>query len=305
MGLKKTVVALTLVAFLGSDFAFGIAPALGQSPGTGNGHVPMPSLNGDGVFGRVFPGPSTPTPYQAGPQQPQAQPQQFPTPRLIAPATPNVCQPGGGTRALQTAAAPRSRALEAVPNLLQTGVPTVTQVTVTQGAPSQVSQSPTAPQPAAAHVALPEPEDLSRVEAAFNVDPIRQFAVPIGLNQPASAQQPGALQVAVQPVGQQQPSSGQQQVQPSAQQLLQQPTQGQAMLGPFGAPLRQYGYSMFSASVSTFAPVDDIPVGPDYVLGPGDDVTINVWGAVDSTLVRTVDRNGRIVLPKVGDLRIW
>ena len=305
MGLKKTVVALTLVAFLGSDFAFGIAPALGQSPGTGNGHVPMPSLNGDGVFGRVFPGPSTPTPYQAGPQQPQAQPQQFPTPRLIAPATPNVCQPGGGTRALQTAAAPRSRALEAVPNLLQTGVPTVTQVTVTQGAPSQVTQSPTAPQPAAAQVALPEPEDLSRIEAAFNVDPIRQFAVPIGLNQPASAQQPGALQVAVQPVGQQQPSSGQQQVQPSAQQLLQQPTQGQAMLGPFGAPLRQYGYSMFSASVSTFAPVDDIPVGPDYVLGPGDDLTINVWGAVDSTLVRTVDRNGRIVLPKVGDLRIW
>ena len=62
---------------------------------------------------------------------------------------------------------------------------------------------------------------------------------------------------------------------------------------------------MFAANVSTFAPVDDIPVGPDYVLGPGDDLTINVWGAVDSTLVRTVDRNGRIVLPKVGDLRIW
>src|SRR5206468_2777114 len=189
-------------------------------------------------------GPRPPTPHQGGPQKPQAQPQHFPTRRRLPPATPTVCQPGGGTRAFQTAAAPRSRALEAVPNLLQTGVPTVTQVTVTQGAPSQVSQSPTAPQPAAAPVALPEPEDLSRIEASFNVDPIRQFAVPIGLNQPASAQQPGALQVAVQPVGQQQPSSGQQQVQPSAQQFLQQPTQGQAMLGPFGAPLRQYGYSM-------------------------------------------------------------
>ena len=79
----------------------------------------------------------------------------------------------------------------------------------------------------------------------------------------------------------------------------------QGYLGPYGAPLRQYGYSMFAATVSTFAPVDDIPVGPDYVLGPGDDLTINVWGAVDSTLIRTVDRNGRIVLPKVGDLRIW
>ncbi len=57
MPLKKILVGVTLVAFLGSDFAFGIAPALGQSPGAGNGQVPMPSLGGnsDG-FGRVLPG---------------------------------------------------------------------------------------------------------------------------------------------------------------------------------------------------------------------------------------------------------
>ncbi len=30
--------------------------------------------------------------------------------------------------------------------------------------------------------------------------------------------------------------------------------------------LRQFGYSVFSFPVSTFAPVDDVPVGPDYVL---------------------------------------
>lgn len=71
------------------------------------------------------------------------------------------------------------------------------------------------------------------------------------------------------------------------------------------APLRQFGYEMFNANVSTFAPIDDVPVGPDYVLGPGDDLTIHVWGPVDSTVVRTVDRNGRIVLPKIGDLRVW
>ena len=76
-------------------------------------------------------------------------------------------------------------------------------------------------------------------------------------------------------------------------------------LGTLPAPLRQYGYSGFASSVSTFAPVDDIPVGPDYVLGPGDDLSINVWGPLDSTIVRTVDRNGRVVLPKVGDLRVW
>jgi len=82
-----------------------------------------------------------------------------------------------------------------------------------------------------------------------------------------------------------------------------------ASFEPFAAaqrePLRQYGYTTFAADVSTFAPVDDMPVGPDYVLGPGDDLTINVWGPVDATVVRTVDRNGRIVLPKVGDLRVW
>jgi protein involved in polysaccharide export with SLBB domain len=126
---------------------------------------------------------------------------------------------------------------------------------------------------------VPEGEGLSRIEAAFNIDPIRQLSVPMGTEQTAQLQQG---------FGAQQPGQAQ-----------------QTGLGPYGAPLRQYGYAMFASNVSTFAPVDDIPVGPDYVLGPGDDLTINVWGAVDSTLVRTVDRSGQILLPKVGDLRVW
>lgn len=69
--------------------------------------------------------------------------------------------------------------------------------------------------------------------------------------------------------------------------------------------LRQYGYSLFSSPVSTFAPVEDVPVGPDYVLGPGDDLAINVWGAMESGVMRTVDRNGQIILPSVGPLRVW
>jgi polysaccharide biosynthesis/export protein len=300
---KKIVVGVTLIAFLGSDFTVGIAPALGQLSGNGSGQVPMPSLSGDGTFGRVLPGPSTQTPYQGVPQLPQQPQPQFQTSRPIAPATPNLCQPGGGTRFLQTATVPRSRAVETfvgpmapVPQPVSPipQPPIVTQVTVSQGPPQQVSQMPAMPPAEAQRAALqqtaPEVEELSRIEAAFNLDPIRQFAVPMGMTQPVSAQQVGAQQAAVQQTSQQQPQPSQ---------------QPQGMLGAFGAPLRQYGYSMFATNVSTFAPVDDIPVGPDYVLGPGDDLTINVWGAVDSTLVRTVDRNGRIVLPKVGDLRIW
>ena len=68
---------------------------------------------------------------------------------------------------------------------------------------------------------------------------------------------------------------------------------------------RQYGYSLFASPVSTFAPVEDVPVGPDYVLGPGDDLAINIWGAMEGAIVRTVDRNGQIILPSAGPVRIW
>jgi polysaccharide biosynthesis/export protein len=70
-------------------------------------------------------------------------------------------------------------------------------------------------------------------------------------------------------------------------------------------PLRQFGYPFFRTSVSTFMAVDDSPVGPEYVLGPGDDVTVNVWGQVDGSIMKTVDRSGQIVLPKVGAVRLW
>ncbi len=69
--------------------------------------------------------------------------------------------------------------------------------------------------------------------------------------------------------------------------------------------LRQFGYTVFSSPVSTFAPVDDVPVGPDYVLGPGDNMVINISGMMDGLIARTVDRNGRVILPKVGPLRVW
>lgn len=44
----------------------------------------------------------------------------------------------------------------------------------------------------------------------------------------------------------------------------------------------------------------DLPIGPDYVLGPGDGLTISVWGGVSQTFARTVDGEGRIVLPEAG-----
>jgi protein involved in polysaccharide export with SLBB domain len=316
MRTRKLVAAVALGALLGSDLAIAVSPALGQAPSNGNGQPMMPSMGGgDGGYGRMLPGPSTTAPYVV-PQQPQQPPLAHPPTqpqviqRAVGPTPMNVCQPGGG-RTYQTVSIPRTRPAEPLPPMQQPAG-TVTQVTVSQsapGVPPQTSLQPTTEARAfgtSAPMAAAEVDELSRIEAGFNLDPVRVQQIS-GLllvpTQPAHAQQP--IQVQGQPIQVQgQPIQVQgQQPQPAAQQRQAFPEQG--YLGPFGTPLRQYGYSMFAANVSTFAPVDDIPVGPDYVLGPGDDLTINVWGAVDSTLVRTVDRNGRIVLPKVGDLRIW
>ncbi len=69
--------------------------------------------------------------------------------------------------------------------------------------------------------------------------------------------------------------------------------------------LRQYGYSLFASPISTFAPVEDVPVGPNYILGPGDTLMLNIWGAMEGQVILTVDRNGEVALPSAGPLRIW
>jgi len=48
----------------------------------------------------------------------------------------------------------------------------------------------------------------------------------------------------------------------------------------------------------------DLPVGPDYVVGPGDGLAINLWGGVSQRMVRQVDREGRISLPEAGPLLV-
>ncbi|HJW86208.1 MAG TPA: SLBB domain-containing protein, partial [Candidatus Brocadiaceae bacterium] len=69
--------------------------------------------------------------------------------------------------------------------------------------------------------------------------------------------------------------------------------------------LRQFGYAIFGLPVSTFAPIDDVPVGSEYVLGPGDELRVIVWGAMENTYSQTVDHYGRIYLPTVGPIRVW
>ena len=48
----------------------------------------------------------------------------------------------------------------------------------------------------------------------------------------------------------------------------------------------------------------DLPVGPDYVLGPGDGLVINLWGSISQRLSRSVDRQGQVALPEAGTITV-
>lgn len=48
----------------------------------------------------------------------------------------------------------------------------------------------------------------------------------------------------------------------------------------------------------------DLPVGPDYVVGPGDSLAIDLWGGVSQRMFRTVDNEGRVSLPEAGPVLV-
>jgi protein involved in polysaccharide export with SLBB domain len=74
---------------------------------------------------------------------------------------------------------------------------------------------------------------------------------------------------------------------------------------PRPATPKRFGMDVFQNAMQdpSLIPMD-LPAGPDYVVGPGDGLAIDLWGGVSRKLYRTVDREGRISLPEVGPLLV-
>jgi polysaccharide export outer membrane protein len=68
--------------------------------------------------------------------------------------------------------------------------------------------------------------------------------------------------------------------------------------------IRQFGYELFRNPPDTFAPADFVPVTPDYLLGPGDEVKISLWGKINGEVLSEIDREGNINFPQVGLLHL-
>src|SRR6266853_2246260 len=92
---------------------------------------------------------------------------------------------------------------------------------------------------------------------------------------------------------------------PQLQAPPQPPTEFQLMVADsVGQMLPIYGASLFRQPPSTFAPVENVPVPADYVVGPGDELYLRLWGQLNVELRATVDRNGQVFVPKVGTIMV-
>src|SRR6202030_2478171 len=74
---------------------------------------------------------------------------------------------------------------------------------------------------------------------------------------------------------------------------------------PRPAVPRRFGTEIFENGTrdSQLIPMD-VPAGPDYVVGPGDGLSVDMWGSVSQRLYRVVDREGRVSLPEVGPIMV-
>jgi protein involved in polysaccharide export with SLBB domain len=69
--------------------------------------------------------------------------------------------------------------------------------------------------------------------------------------------------------------------------------------------LKRFGSDMFlDRGLASRQMTVDVPIGPDYILGVGDGLTVNLWGGVSQSFSRTIDREGKIVLPEAGTILV-
>ena len=67
--------------------------------------------------------------------------------------------------------------------------------------------------------------------------------------------------------------------------------------------LKPFGYDFFGdASVRLLTDRRDVPVPLKYVIGPGDEVKLLLWGRINAQYSLTVDRDGKITIPQIGPL---
>ena len=71
---------------------------------------------------------------------------------------------------------------------------------------------------------------------------------------------------------------------------------------PSRAGLTYFGYDIFSRDPALFQATSVGVVDPDYLIGPGDEIIVMLWGETQFRQVLTVDREGFVFVPEIGQV---
>ena len=153
---------------------------------------------------------------------------------------------------------------------------------------------PTQTTPAPATIDLNDPRVRERLRAAgFNPDDLLKLmqvqSAPPAAGQPAPAPAPAFPPVTPAPAAR-----------PAMRDSL-------AAVDSLHAPApgsEYFGYSVFTLSPKTFEPLAFGPVSPDYLVGPGDEIIVTVWGAQEMNARVEVNREGYVLLPDLGQVPV-
>ncbi|MEJ2431222.1 MAG: SLBB domain-containing protein [Deltaproteobacteria bacterium] len=76
---------------------------------------------------------------------------------------------------------------------------------------------------------------------------------------------------------------------------------------PYAKPvgeLQVFGHDIFSRPPDSFAPPTNVPVTEDYVVGPGDEIRVLMWGRIDAEYSLVVSKDGTIQFPRIGSISV-
>ncbi|MEL0638699.1 SLBB domain-containing protein [Marinomonas sp. TI.3.20] len=68
--------------------------------------------------------------------------------------------------------------------------------------------------------------------------------------------------------------------------------------------LLDFGYDLFAGQPSSYTPVDDLPVPNNYMIAPGDEINIQLFGNQNQSYHLSVSRDGSIQFPSLGPIQV-
>lgn len=78
----------------------------------------------------------------------------------------------------------------------------------------------------------------------------------------------------------------------------------QRLIRNLGYQVPLFGADFFSGSGDRFDVGSQVPVTDDYLVGPGDQLEIRLWGSMNYQQNTAVDRNGQVYIPQVGSVNV-